>query len=124
MKKVTLFITTLLVMAVSLATHAQTSSDYFPGKWKISAESPMGEVVFNIKLERTRGKLTGEIQRQGEEAKKFKKVEELENRVKLTFDSSSGYEVTFTLKKKDEKNVQGEASTDMGKYGISGTRID
>ncbi len=125
MKTVFMVFALLLLTAINFMSQAQQTTEFYPGKWEIVADSPQGKVIFTVHLEREEGKLTGNIQRQGEATPvKLKNVEEKgKEDVILYFSSSSGYDVAFHLKKKDENNVSGKAQTDMGAYDISGERI-
>ncbi len=119
MKK-TGMILTVLFMVLSFTNFAQKPTTGFEGKWKVSADSPMGQSVFTMQLERVDGVLTGNIQREGEEAVKFYKVDEKENEVVVYFHSSSGYDVDFRLKKQDENKISGTA---MGMYALNIERM-
>lgn len=127
MKKVILFIAGIFFMLISVGANAQSQSvsDYFAGKWNVTAEGgPSGGAQLVISLERKDGKLVGDVSINGENTIKFSLTEEKENSVKLYFTSSHGNELILLMEKKDDNKVGGTLTIkDMDTLNISGERM-
>nr|WP_314835226.1 hypothetical protein [uncultured Flavobacterium sp.] len=121
MKKVSFFIAAVLCSLVfSTGAKAQSSTDYFVGKWNILVVgTPKGDAASIITLERKEGKLTGTIISEGKEATSFSRVEEKDNTLTAYF-TSTGYDVYLFMEKKDENNFVGSM---MDMFDCTGTRI-
>jgi hypothetical protein len=127
MKKVNLFFAGVFFLLLSVGANAQTKAvtDYFAGKWRVTAESAPGDGSdMNVTLERKEGKLTGTIKIGEEDVVKFSKIEEKETSVKLYFTSTHGNDVTLIMEKKDDDHVGGAIDTSiMGSFPLKGERI-
>ena len=110
MKKLSVFITTLLIFLLSTGAMAQTQpvTDYFAGKWNMLVKGlPNGDTKMLVILDKKDTTMTGVIQDSvGTEISKFSKVELRENGVTVYF-TAQGYDVFMTMNKKDDDHVTG-----------------
>lgn len=115
-----------MFLLITVNGFAQTLSEteFFIGKWVGMTEgAPMGDMKIIISLERKDSTLGGLIKLGDQDEVKITNAEEKESTVILVFTSSHGYEVTLTMTKKDENNVEGTINTSMmGGITFSGTR--
>ena len=121
MKKLSLVLVVIALFLGSLVANAQSSENFFVGKWKVlTVGTPNGDAKSTVSLERKDGKLTGTMASEGaSETIKFTNVEEKENSVTVYF-SASGYDVYMVLDKKDENHVTGSM---MDMFDVSGERV-
>lgn len=119
MKKLS-FILVCMLSFLSVSIQAQDSRDYFVGKWDVMVYgTPKGDQRMIIKLNRVNGKLSGAIIGPTDDIKKFKKIEETANSVKVYFKHFL-FTVDLLLEKKDSTNVTGKL---YGKYKAIGKKM-
>ncbi|MDB5242569.1 MAG: hypothetical protein JWP57_3194 [Spirosoma sp.] len=116
MKKASILFLFLFVgIAYSGYSQTTTPSDFFSGKWEISAvKTPVGDVKFTTDLVRRAGKLTGELTNTTDisQAKRpLIRVEEKGDKLVMYFESSQGGEIPIDLTKVDNDNLKGTLST-------------
>ncbi len=100
---------------------AQTTTDYYPGKWNIVVYgTPNGDVKLNFILERKDGKIAGAIQdTTGKELTKLSQVDEKEKSITAYFNLMN-YDLTLTLDPVDDDHVKGSL---LGMFDAKGVRI-
>ena len=112
-----------LVMGLFLALNAkaQTTTDYFPGKWNVVVMgTPNGDAKMTFVLERKDGKLTGAVQDStGKEMTKITQIDEKDKSITAAFTVQS-YDVTLTLDPVDDDHVKGSL---MGMFDAKGIRV-
>jgi hypothetical protein len=127
MKKVNLFFAGVFFLLLSVSANAQTktNTDYFAGKWHLTAESaPGGGSDIKVTLALKEGKLAGTIKIGEEDSVTFSKIEEKETSIKLFFTSTHGYDISLNLEKKDDDHVSGALDTSvMGSFDVKGERL-
>ncbi|GAB2557470.1 hypothetical protein [Spirosoma aerophilum] len=109
----------LLFLFVGIAhagfSQTATPSDFFAGKWEISAVgTPVGDVKFTTDLVRKADKLTGELTNTtdpGQAKRPLIRVEEKGDKVVMYFESSQGGEVSIDLTKVDTDTLKGTLAT-------------
>ena len=102
-------------------TSTQGITDFYVGQWNLLAEGvPGGDQKMIVTLERNEGKLDGTMKKGEDPEVKFSSIEEKGTTVTLYFTSSSGYDVSLYLEKKDDNHVTG---TVMDMFSISGERV-
>src|ERR1700743_1520744 len=97
MKKTGLLATLLIsAMLLSSRAKAQSTTDYFPGKWKVTIYgTPNGDAFMYFLLQRKDGKLTGTVNDSTDkEMTKITQVEEKDTTVTLYF-TTQGYDVNI-----------------------------
>jgi hypothetical protein len=122
MKKLSVFIAAIVCsLLFSIEGKAQSSEDYFVGKWNIVTTGlPNGDAKSFVTLERKEGKLIGSMGEEGKAGKKdFDKVEEKATSVTAYF-TSNGYDVYLFLEKKDDNNITGSM---MDMFDCTGVRV-
>ena len=120
MKTIKFFLLVVLCVTTTFSGKAQTTNDYFVGKWSvITIGIPSGDVNATIVLTRVDNKLVGTYAKEKEAEVKFSKIEEKEKSVTLYF-SMSGYDVSMNLDKVDENHMNG---TTMSMFESKATRI-
>jgi hypothetical protein len=110
MKKSVLFLAGLFFLLLSMGTNAQTqpATDYFADKWDLLIiGTPNGDSHSTLTLIRVDGKLSGDLKTPSDPIVKLTKVDETAEELTIYFTSSSGYDVYFTLKKKDDTHAEG-----------------
>lgn len=108
----------LLLSGANAQTKATT--DYFVGKWNLLIEgTPNGDAKSVLVLERKDGKLTGSMGIKERDLILFSKVEENEKSITAYF-VSNGYDVYFSLEKKDDDHAEGSM---MNMFTTKATRI-
>ena len=111
MKAVNILIFTFVFALISFEGVAQTSNDFFVGKWEISIiGSPRGDVKMVTNLTREEGKLVGELKKieDDEEVKlTVNKIIESEDKIKIFFEAEQVGEIAIDLTKVDEDNMKG-----------------
>ena len=100
---------------------AQTTTDYFPGKWKVTVfGTPDGDAVMFFLLERKEGKLTGTVRDSTDkEMTKFSQIDEKEKNITVYF-TAQGYNVNVYLEPVPADSVKGNL---MGMFDTRGVRI-
>ena len=122
MKKTGL-VTMLAVTSFMLSSraHAQSKTDYFPGKWKVTIYgTPNGDAAMIFQLERKDGKLTGTVRDSTDkEMSKLTKVDETDSSVNMFF-TTQGYDVNVFLKPAPADSVKGNL---MDMFDAKGIRL-
>lgn len=121
MRKLNLIFIAIIGLFLSLNVKAQTTPDYYPGKWNILVMgTPNGDSKMTFILERKDGKLTGAVQDStGKEITKITSVEEKDKTITAAFTIQS-YDVTLTLDPVDDDHVKGSL---MGMFDAKGVRV-
>lgn len=121
MKKISLFLSVLFLVALSYVANAQSAPDYFVGKWSVLVKgTPSGDSKMLVTLERKDGKLTGAISAEGQsDSIKLSNVEEKETSATVYF-TANGYDVYILMNKKDDDHVIGDM---MGMFDATGERV-
>ena len=121
MKKLSLILTIVIVLFLSLNVKAQTTTDYYPGKWNVTVMgTPNGDAKMTFVLERKDGKLTGAVQdTTGKEMTKITQIDEKDKTITAAFTIQS-YDVTLTLDPVDDDHVKGSL---MGMFDAKGIRV-
>ena len=121
MRKLSLIFTVIIGLFLSLNVKAQTSPDYYPGKWNILIMgTPNGDSKMTFVLERKDGKLTGAVQDStGKEMTKITSIDEKDKTITAAFTVQS-YDVTLTLDPVDDDHVKGSL---MGMWDATGVRV-
>ena len=121
MKKLTLIFTVVVGMFLATNASAQTTTDYFPGKWKVTVfGTPQGDAVMFFLLERKDGKLTGVVHDSTDkEMSKFTQVDEKDKNITVYF-SAQGYDVNVALEPVPADSVKGSL---MGMFDTRGIRV-
>ena len=123
MNKRLLFISTVLILILSLDSNAQstTGADYFAGKWTVLLKgTPGGDRKIVVILEKKDSVLTGMVQdTAGNEVSKITKSELKENELTIYF-RGEGYDLNLLMIKKDEDNITGNL---LAMFEAEGVRI-
>jgi hypothetical protein len=121
MKKLSLILTVVVALFLSLNAKAQTTTDYYPGKWNVTVMgTPNGDAKMTFVLERKDGKLTGAVQdTTGKEMTKITQIDEKDKTITAAFTIQS-YDVTLTLDPVDDDHVKGSL---MGMFDAKGIRV-
>jgi hypothetical protein len=121
MKKLILILTAVLGLFLSLNVTAQTTTDYFPGKWNVTVMgTPNGDAKMTFVLERKDGKLAGAVQDStGKEMTKITQIDEKDKSITAAFTIQS-YDVSLTLDPVDDDHVKGSL---MGMFDAKGVRV-
>lgn len=121
MKKVSFIFTVIIGLFISFNVNAQTTPDYYPGKWNVLIiGTPNGDSKMTFVLERKDGKLGGVVQDStGKELTKITSVEEKDKTITAAFTVQS-YDVTLTLDPIDDDHVKGSL---MGMFDAKGVRV-
>ena len=121
MRKLNLIFIAIIGLFLSSNVKAQTTADYYAGKWNILVMgTPNGDSKMTFILERKDGKLTGAVQDStGKELTKITSVEEKDKTVTVAFTIGS-YDVTLTLDPVDDDHVKGSL---MGMFDAKGVRV-
>ncbi len=122
MKKTGLLATLLIsAMLLSSRAKAQSTTDYFPGKWKVTIYgTPNGDAFMYFLLQRKDGKLTGTVNDSTDkEMTKITQIEEKDTTVTLYF-TTQGYDVNINLNQVPADSVKGSL---MGMFDAKGVRI-
>ncbi|GAB4024604.1 hypothetical protein [Spirosoma koreense] len=110
-----LFLYLFIGMGQAVYSQTTTPTDFFAGKWEISAVgTPVGDVTFTTDLVRKAGKLTGELTNAADPSQAKRpliRVEEKGDKVMMYFESSQGGEVPIELTKVDDNTLKGTLST-------------
>lgn len=122
MKKLNVFFAAIVCSVVfSIEAKAQSSGDYFVGKWNVLIEgTPGGDAKSIVVFERKDGKLIGhsEDEKTGKQIQ-YNKVEEKDTTVTAYF-TASGYDVYLFLEKKDDQKSIGSM---MDMFDATATRV-
>lgn len=121
MKKLNLILTIALGLFLSVNTKAQTKTDYFPGKWKVTIKgTPQGDAVMNFIFERKDGILLGSVRDStNKELSTITEIDEKDKKITAAFTIQS-YDVTLLLDPVDDDHVKGNL---MGMFDATGVRV-
>src|ERR1700756_4517094 len=108
MKKLSLIFTLVFALFLGLQSKAQSSADYFAGKWNVVVMgTPNGDAKMTLVLERKDGKLTGVVQdTTGKEMSKISQIDEKDKTITAAFKVQE-YDVALTLEPVDDDHVKG-----------------
>ena len=122
MKKYAFLFTGLFLLLFTLGTKAQTTgAEYFAGKWNVLVKGlPNGDTKMFFVLEKKDTTMTGVVQDStGTQISKADKVEVSATTATVYF-SAQGYDVTFTMTKKDDDHITGSM---MNMFDAEGERV-
>ena len=121
MKKLAYPAVVAVTLLLSSRASAQSTTDYFPGKWKVTVfGTPNGDAVMFFLLERKDGKLTGAVRDSADkEVSKFSQIDEKEKNITVYF-TAEGYDVNVFLEPVAADSVKGNL---MGMFDTRGVRI-
>ena len=121
MRKLSLLVMVLTGLFLSARTSAQSTTDYFPGKWKITVfGTPQGDAVMYFFLERKDGKLSGALRDSTDkEMSKFSQVDEKDKNITVYF-TTQGYDVNVYLEPVPADSAKGNL---MGMFDTKGVRV-
>ena len=126
MKKLSLIFIVAAGLFLSLNVKAQTAAaittDYFPGKWKVTIfGTPNGDASMNFVFERKDGKLMGTVQADStaKDPIKITQIDEKDKTITAAFMIQS-YDVTLVLEPVDDDHVKGSL---MGMFNAKGIRV-
>ena len=121
MKKLSLVFAVVGFMFIAFTAKAQTTPDYFVGKWDVLVKgTPNGDVHFLFTLMQKDGKLVGTfVDPESKKDMPLTSAEEKDGKATLYFTVSS-YDVNLTLEKVDDNNVKGSL---MGMFDSTGVRV-
>ncbi len=113
-----------LLLGIVFNSNSQTvaPADFFVGKWEVTIiGTPNGDSKMIVDLERTDGKLTGQMSNPAEPTaeKAPITVDENGDLIDLAF-NAQGYDVTINLKKVDEDNLKGSL---LGMFDATAKRV-
>ena len=116
-----LTIATFLLSFFCYKVDAQATTDYFPGKWKVTVYgTPQGDAAMFFLLDRKDGKLVGTVNDSTDkEMTKLTQVDEKDKDVTLYF-TTQGYDVNITLEPVPADSVKGSL---MGMFDAKGIRV-
>jgi hypothetical protein len=111
----------IAALLLSSRAHSQSTTDYFPGKWKVTVYgTPNGDAAMIFQLERKDGKLTGTVRDSTDkEMAKITKVDETDSSVNMFF-TTQGYDVNVFLKPVPADSVKGNL---MDMFDAKGIRL-
>ena len=114
-------VTLLCVICFNTKTLAQTSTNYFLGKWDVMVRGlPQGDTKMQVNLEQKDTAVSGAIyDTTGTEISKFSKVEMKDSTVTMYF-TAQGYDVYLRLDRKEGDHVTG---TMLDMFEAEGDRV-
>jgi hypothetical protein len=122
MKKIKSLLIALVLVTVTFAAKAQTSTAaYFAGKWNVLLKgTPDGDHKMVFIIENASDSLSGVIQDStGAEISKISSIEQKENEITVYF-NAQGYDVNVVHDKKDDDHATGSL---MGMFDVDAERI-
>lgn len=121
MKKLNLFFTVIAGLFLCVNAKAQTTTDYFPGKWIVTITgTPNGDAKMTFFLERKEGKLIGTVQDStGKEKATITSIDEKDKTITATY-TIMGYDLTLVLDPVDDDHVKGSL---LGMFDAKGFRV-
>jgi len=121
MKKLSLLLALIIGLLFSPAVKAQSTANYFVGKWAITViGTPNGDTKLTFAFERKDGKLIGVVRDSTDkELSKITQIDEYEKTINAEF-TANEHEVTLSLSPVDDDHVKGSI---MGMLDAKGTRI-
>jgi cytochrome c len=120
MKKVSVILFAL-IFGLATAGFAQTSSNFFEGKWNVLVKgTPEGDAVIPMRFETKDGKMKGYFTAKGEQNETEMTLAEAKGEeLNLAF-TISGYDITLVITKKDEDHGTGKL---MDMFEVEATRV-
>lgn len=111
----------LVMLTFTVNAQTKTGADYYEGKWKVLLKGlPNGDTKMVFLLEKKDTALGGSVQdTTGVEISKLTNVELSGDEATLYF-NAQGYDVTLSLKKKDDTHVSGSL---MGMFEAEGEKL-
>lgn len=107
MKKGLQFLVAILIVLVTHYSNAQEAPDFFVDDWKVLVKgTPNGDAEMIFYIERTDGKLGGEVRSDMGDPIKIDKIDETENSITVYY-FAAGYDIRTNLKKVDDNNLKG-----------------
>ena len=121
MKKLSLLLALIIGLLFSSAVKAQSTANYFVGKWAITViGTPNGDTKLTFAFERKDGKLIGTVRDSTDkEVSKITQIDEYEKTINAEF-TINDHDVTLSLSPMDDDHVKGSV---MGMFDAKGTRI-
>ncbi len=121
MKKSSLLLAIIIGLLFSPAVKAQSTADYFIGKWAITVVgTPNGDTKLTFAFERKDGKLIGTVRDSTDkEVSKITEIDEKDKTINAAFTINSN-DVALSLEPVDDDHVKGSV---MGMFDAKGTRI-
>lgn len=109
------------LLLLSVTTSAQSTTDYFPGKWKVMIYgTPNGDAMLYLLLDRKDGKLSGVVHDSTDkEMSKLTQIDEKDTTVTVYF-TAQGYDVNLFLTPVPADSVKGNL---MGMFDAKGVRV-
>ncbi|WP_219225017.1 hypothetical protein [Pedobacter antarcticus] len=121
MKKLSLVFTLTLGLFFCLNASAQTTADYFAGKWNVTVfGTPNGDAKITLVLEKKGTELTGVVRDStNTEVSTITQIDQNEKSITAAFNIQN-YDVTLTLNPVDQDNTKG---TLMNMFDAVGVRV-
>jgi len=122
MKKLSLIFTLILGLFFTQAVKAQTTKDYYPGKWVITIfGTPQGDVKLTFLISRKDSKLQGVITDSlgTKNLSTITSFDEKDKTLTMGFNLQN-YDLTLTLDPADDDHVKGSM---LGMFDAKGIRI-
>jgi len=121
MKKLSLIVVLVMGLFFSPTLKAQSTANYFIGKWIITVlGTPDGDVKLTFIFERKDGKLIGAVRdTTDKEVSKITQIDENDKTINAAFNINSN-DVTLTIEPVDDDHVKGSL---MGMFDAKGMRI-
>jgi hypothetical protein len=121
MKKLSLMVALVVGLFFSPALKAQSTANYFVGKWAITViGTPNGDTKLTFIFERKDGKLIGAVRDSTDkEVSKITQIDEDNKTINAAF-TINDHDVTLSLEPVDDDHVKGSV---MGMFDAKGTRI-
>jgi len=121
MKKLSLIVVLVMGLFFSPTLKAQSTANYFIGKWIITVlGTPDGDVKLTFIFERKDGKLIGAVRdTTDKEVSKITQIDENDKTINAAFNINSN-DVTLSLEPVDDDHVKGSL---MGMFDAKGMRI-
>jgi hypothetical protein len=110
-----------MLLLLCTSTNAQTTADYFAGKWDVLLKGiPQGDTHLIFLLDKKDSSMTGVVQdTAGAQVAVIDKIELTETSITLYF-TAQGYAVSLLLTKKDDDHVTGSL---MNMFDAEGERV-
>ena len=120
MKKLSLLLALIIGLLFSTAVKAQSTANYFVGKWAITVVgTPNGDTKLTFAFERKDGKLIGTVRDSTDkEVSKITQIDENDKTINAEF-TINDHDVTLSLEPVDDDHVKGSV---MGMFDAKGVR--
>ena len=120
MKKLNLLLALIVGLFLSSSAKAQSTANYFVGKWAITViGTPNGDVKLTFIFERKDGKLIGAVRDSTDkEVSKVTQIDEDNKTINAAF-TINDHDVTLSLSPVDDDHVKGSL---LGMFDAKGTR--